>query len=114
MSIPVTFKERPSGESDPNVSTQPVEAVLAQDAGGKSETIQRDVDGILTTPAWDKNETNPIYEYSTFSGSTYRLTVGMTSLTPEGTTYVYEKHGYYTTGEKPWDNPQPRLSRATS
>ena len=66
--VPVNFKERPSLQVDPNAVTadgslvQPIQAVMATDAGGTEETIQRDADGILSTPPWDKNKMAPEYE----------------------------------------------------
>src|ERR1044072_3939947 len=69
LSIPNKFNERNSGQlNDPNAAYsngdagQPAEAVLATDASGKEETEQRDVDGEITPPAWDKNVNNAVYE----------------------------------------------------
>ena len=66
--VPTSFKERPTSQlNDPNATTadgsnatQPVQAVLATDAGGTEETIQRDADGILSTPPWDKNKVDSV------------------------------------------------------
>ncbi len=104
-SVPNVFRERPSAQSDPNipVSVQPVNAVVSQDAGGRESTVQRDVDGVLTTPAWDKNVISTEYEYR--DGA--QIMVSNTVETPEGTVYVYEKLGYYLNGgAKPWNDSQ--------
>lgn len=111
--IPNNFKERPSGQlSDPNAvigegsNVQPVQAVLASDASGQEETIQRDADGILTTPPWDKNKIESEYEtiVDSGTGTNYQVMKTNTVKTPEGTTYVYEKQGSYPSGVKPYDN----------
>lgn len=78
-SIPVNFKERPSTQlSDPNAVTadgsngsgaQPIAAVMATDSGGTEEVIQRDADGILSTPPWDKNKIESEYETIVDSGT---------------------------------------------
>ncbi len=102
--VPVEMVTRHSTEDDPNIATNPVEAVIASDAGGKAETIQRDVDGVLTTPPWDNNVMDAQYELVTSGGNVYTVLVSNTVKTPDGTTYVYAKKGYYTSGMKPWDD----------
>jgi RHS repeat-associated protein len=105
MSVPNNFKERPSAQlNDPNapMGVQPVAAVVATDASGNEETIQKDVDGILTTPPWDKNTITSTYEYDTLNGSIYQVLSGTTTTTPDGTVYVYGKHGFYVNGTQPY------------
>lgn len=109
FSVPTSFKERPSGEADPNAetatgaATQPAVAVTATSADGQQETIQRDVDGVLTTPPWDKNNNlNTQYEFVTLGGSTYQVTTHNETLTLDGTLYVYDKHGSYPSGTVPY------------
>jgi RHS repeat-associated protein len=111
-SVPVAFRERPSLQlDDPNaanalgVALQPVSAVLASDAGGKESTVQRDVDGILTTPPWDKNTSNPTYEFVTLNGQQYQVLIANKVTTPDGTVYYYYKRGSYPNGTKPWNDP---------
>lgn len=99
-SVPTNFKERPTSQTDdPHISStyEPVEAVVATDSSGYEETIQRDVDGILTTPPWDKNVMESDYEVVTNTNGTYRLLISNTLTTIEGTTYAYTKHGSYGT-----------------
>ncbi|MFI5385907.1 MAG: RHS repeat-associated core domain-containing protein [Fimbriimonadales bacterium] len=103
-SVPVNFKERPSAQTnDPNAemvngsAVQPPSAVVATDASGKEETEQRDVDGIITTPPWDKNTNDATYEYVTLSGNTYQVLTHNVTTTPDGTVYVYDKEGTYQT-----------------
>ncbi len=74
------------------------EGVIATDASGYEETIQRDVDGVMTTPPWDKNLTETVYEKKELPGGVWQIPVEMTVTTPEGTVYVYEAKGFY---EKP-------------
>ncbi|MBL8065833.1 MAG: RHS repeat-associated core domain-containing protein [Chthonomonadaceae bacterium] len=98
---PTQYRERPSTEIDPNVKTGPVEAVVATDAGGQTETLQRDADGILTGPAWDLNRHEPVYQY--ING--VRSMVSISTYTPEGSVYKYIKTGTYTGGgAKTWYN----------
>lgn len=110
LQVPVGFRERPpvvsggggnGGGNSPGANT-PVEAVTAVDASGLEETIQRDVDGILTTPPWDRNVTRPEYEIKkvTSGGNTtvYYIMVRNTVTTPEGTVFKYEKQGEYDQG----------------
>jgi RHS repeat-associated protein len=103
-SVPTGFKERnssqlddPAGMAQNGDSDQPAEAVLATDASGKEETEQRDVDGIITTPPWDKNTNNAVYEEVTLSGNTYKVLLSNDVTTPDGTVYHYEKKGNYGT-----------------
>ncbi len=104
-SIPTSFKERNSLENDPALAVQPVEAVVAVDAGGKAETIQRDVDGILTTQPWDSNVIDSVYEEVVQNGITYRILKSNTVRTVDGTTYNYQKMGSYTgQGTQVWNN----------
>ncbi len=106
-SVPVSFKERPAAQNDPRIldANEPVEAVIATDAGGMEETIQKDADGILTTPSWDKNRNVNEYETITVGTALYQILKRNVLTTPEGTVYVYEKKGTYPYGTKPWDNP---------
>jgi RHS repeat-associated protein len=105
-SVPVGMKRRPSQEIDPNIPSQPVEAVVVTDSDGKETTIQRDVDGMLTTPPWDKNEYETEYEYVTDSnGNLYWVLSSNKTMTPDGTVYQYEKKGSYINGgSQPWNN----------
>ncbi len=109
-SVPTNFKERPSAQVDPNAvygngssgntsATSPISAVLATDAGGTEETIQRDADGILSTPPWDKNKIDSVYEtIVAANGTNYQVMTTNTVNTPEGTVYVYQKQGAYING----------------
>jgi hypothetical protein len=104
-SVPVGMKRRPSSETDPNIPTQPVEAVVVTDSDGKETTIQRDVDGILTTPPWDKNEYETEYEYvNDGAGNLYWILKSNKTMTPDGTVYQYEKKGHFPNGSKPWND----------
>ncbi|ARU39992.1 hypothetical protein CCB80_02110 [Armatimonadetes bacterium Uphvl-Ar1] len=104
-SVPVGMKRRPSSETDPNIPTQPVEAVVVTDSDGKETTIQRDVDGILTSPPWDKNEYETEYEYvNDGAGNLYWILKSNKTMTPDGTVYQYEKKGHYPNGSKPWND----------
>ncbi|MGV3615282.1 MAG: RHS repeat-associated core domain-containing protein [Fimbriimonas sp.] len=98
-SIPTSFKERPSGDNDPRVAdaNEPVDAVVATDAGNFEEVIQKDVDGVLTTPPWDKNVIDSEYELVTHptTGAIYNILKKNVVKTPEGTVYHYSKHGAY-------------------
>jgi len=113
LSVPVTFKERPSAQlNDPNavsangkVAADPPVAVIATDAGGQEETIQKDVDGVLSTPPWDKNVIDTEYEWVTLGTDRYQVALRNTLTTTEGTVFVYEKKGSYTNGTRPWDDP---------
>src|SRR5579862_7545288 len=87
--VPSTFKELNPSEADPNVATQPAAAVTSTDASGRPETVQRDVDGVLTTQAWDNNVSNPTYRLVVQNGSVYQIQTGNTTTTPDGTTYTY-------------------------
>ena len=100
-SVPVQFKERPSNQvvPGPPSNTQPVEAVVTTDASGAETTVQRDVDGVLTTPPWDKNEIESEYEMVISGSSTYEVLVSSSVRTPEGTVYQYTKQGYYGSGQ---------------
>lgn len=103
-SVPSNFRERPTNQVDPNVESgsQPPAAVVATDASGKEETIQRDVDGVLTTPPSDKNKIDSEYETVDLSGTKYEVLSKNTVTTPEGTVYVYQKKGYYDSGMSTW------------
>lgn len=98
MAVPVNFKERPTGDADLRLANDPVEAVVTSDAGGQEETIQRDVDGVLTTPSWDHNIIDTTYEYVTVGTSTYQVAKSNTVTTIDGTVYKYSKHGSYVGG----------------
>lgn len=113
-SIPVNFKERPTAQVDPNIvfadgavtgtgGAQPIQAVLATDAGGTEETIQRDADGILSTPPWDKNKVASEYDSIVKpDGSVVQVMKRNWVNTPEGTVYLYEKQGEYSEGIRPY------------
>ncbi|MBS1727754.1 MAG: RHS repeat-associated core domain-containing protein [Armatimonadetes bacterium] len=116
-SVPTNFKERPPAQIDPNAvygngtsggssTSSPVTAVMATDSAGTEETIQRDADGILSTPPWDKNKIDSEYETKIVNGVNYQIMTKNYVNTPEGTVYVYEKEGDYgTAGVVPFDNP---------
>jgi YD repeat-containing protein len=105
-SVPTTFKERNAQEVDPNIAVQPAAAVTATDAGGKAETIQKDVDGVLTTPPWDTNLNTPTYQFTTFKGATYQVENTCVTTTVDGTTYTYAVEGSYVNGTLPWNAAQ--------
>jgi len=98
MTVPVNFKERPTGDSDLRLANSPVEAVVTTDAGGQEETIQRDIDGVLTTPSWDHNIIDTTYEYVTVGSAVYQIATKNTVTTIDGTVYKYGKHGSYPSG----------------
>jgi RHS repeat-associated protein len=105
-SVPVSFKEMSPADSDPNVAVQPTAAVTPVDAAGKAETVQKDVDGILTTPPWDNNVSNPTYQIVTQNGQIYQVQSGNTTTTPDGTVYTYSNEGSYLNGGiVPYSNP---------
>lgn len=108
-SVPTNFKEKPTAQLDPNMvyadgshgdssGTNPISAVVATDSGGTEETIQRDADGILSTPPWDKNKIDSEYETQIIGGVNYQIMKKNWVNTPEGTVYVYQKQGAYTGG----------------
>lgn len=66
------------------------EGIVTKDSSGKETKVQRDVDGILTTPPWDKNEIDCTYEKAEIDENVYELTKTMTVRTPEGTVYQYD------------------------
>jgi YD repeat-containing protein len=105
LAVPQSFKERPAGESDPNITTQPAAAIVTADSSGHQETIQKDADGILTTPPWDNNTHNNVYQWVNFGGQMYQILVSDTVVTTDGTSYVYQNLGTYPNGEVPWTNP---------
>ncbi|MBX7135764.1 MAG: hypothetical protein K1X67_24110 [Fimbriimonadaceae bacterium] len=76
------------------------EGVIAEDASGFQEQIQRDVDGILNAPAWDANVYESEIELDPDSEDEYWVNTSQTMTTPEGTVYVYEKYGEYDDGAK--------------
>ncbi|MBI1332266.1 MAG: hypothetical protein GC165_05250 [Armatimonadetes bacterium] len=105
-SVPTNFKERPSAQIDPNAvygngtsggssTSSPVTAVMATDSAGTEETIQRDADGILSTPPWDKNKIDSEYETQVIDGVNYQVMTHNYVNTPEGTVYEYQKEGWY-------------------
>lgn len=99
--VPVTIKERPSNQSRERGSgdvaiNEPVSAMLATDAAGTEETIQRDVDGIMMPPAWDQNVIETVYETLVLdTDEVYQIAKSQTVTTPEGTVYSYVKQGEY-------------------
>ncbi len=104
MSVPVSYKERPSAQvNDPNapVGIQPTAAVVATDSAGTEETIQKDVDGMLSTPPWDKNTTEPTYVPVVMGTNTYQILSATKTKTLDGTVYSYTVHGSYTNGIQP-------------
>ncbi len=100
-STPVRMKRRPVNQAtvEPIAGQEPVDAFLAQDAGGTEETVERDVDGILTPPGWDAN----VYEGANwvFAHGQWDLQ-GVTVITPEGTRNRYETRGEYVGGTQDW------------
>ncbi|MBX7131506.1 MAG: RHS repeat-associated core domain-containing protein [Fimbriimonadaceae bacterium] len=116
-SAPVTMFDRPlkvpvRGVSDTYSGGVPLtEGVIAEDAGGFQEHIQRDVDGILSTPPWDSNVISSVLEFDEDSGKEYWMTTSNVMTTPEGSIYEYEKVGSYTNGGSysPWDTSNPQL-----
>ncbi|HZH97548.1 MAG TPA: DUF6531 domain-containing protein, partial [Fimbriimonadaceae bacterium] len=96
-SVPTMFKERAIGQTDPRDANTPVDAVVATDASGYEEVIQKDVDGVLTTPPWDKNVHEPKYEVVTNTNGTFWVLTENTTRTAEGTVYVYQKKGHFGT-----------------
>jgi RHS repeat-associated protein len=97
-SVPTTYKERAPLETDPNVSAQPVEAVTAEDASGRQETIQKDADGVLSPAAWDQNQSVTQYQAVVQNGSSYQVMSSQTMTTPDGTVYQYVAEGSYLNG----------------
>jgi RHS repeat-associated protein len=112
-SVPVNFKERHSAQLDDanavsgaGTLAQPPEAVVATDASGHEETIQKDADGILSTPPWDKNTIETEYETTVVGAAVYQLMTKNVVRTPEGAQYVYTKRGVYNNGgSRPWNQP---------
>ncbi|HXH60066.1 MAG TPA: DUF6531 domain-containing protein, partial [Fimbriimonadaceae bacterium] len=105
-STPTRIRQKSTPEGDPNSSVSPVSGMVVTDASGQEETVQRDVDGIITSPAWDKNLYNPVYEKIETANGTEWILVSNQVLTPEGTIYQYEKEGAYTNGGvRPWYDP---------
>jgi RHS repeat-associated protein len=106
-SIPVNFKERPTGQ-DMNGgaldANEPVEAVMATDAQGTESTLQRDLDGVIMGPDWDTNVNESEYANVEANNSVYRILVKNTVTTVEGTKYEYEVKGRYPNGVKDRDN----------
>ncbi|MBX7134468.1 MAG: RHS repeat-associated core domain-containing protein [Fimbriimonadaceae bacterium] len=105
-STPLKMFDRPINEvfntttdtiPNPQVVT---EGVIAEDASGFQEQIQRDVDGILNAPAWDANVYESEIELDPDSEDEYWVNTSQTMTTPEGTVYVYEKYGEYDDGAK--------------
>jgi len=84
--------------------SEPVEAIVSTDAAGKETTVQRDVDGVLTTQPWDKNEIESDYDMVTSGGNVYEVLVSNKVLTPEGTIYEYTKQGEYASGQYEFNN----------
>ncbi len=105
LSVPTTYKERSPLETDPNVTTQPIDAVVAEDASGKQETIQKDADGCLSAAAWDQNQTSTQYQSVVSGTSVYQIALSQTTTTPDGTVYQYLAEGSYTNGTTPYNNP---------
>jgi RHS repeat-associated protein len=101
--VPAQFRERHSLQDDLRLTSveEPVEAVIATDAAGYEVTMQRDVDGIITPPAWDPNVIETQYERVQFEGAFYDVAVAQKATTPEGTVYTYAKQGYFEGGSYP-------------
>lgn len=106
LSIPASYKERPVGQEDPKMpdANEPVDAVIAVDASGFEETIQRDVDGVLTQPPSNKNKTESDHELVYVGDMPQWVLTRNVVVTPEDTTYVYEKLGDYVGGSRPYNN----------
>jgi len=90
----------PQGQPDPS---EPTEGVVSEDASGLQSVIQRDVDGVLSPPAWDKNKVDAVYVKRIVDGEPITFTDNVTVTTPEGTVYYYDEFGYV---------PHPNVSGA--
>lgn len=110
-SVATFMRERPTQQHDPNamyadgLHVDPLQAATVTSADGQEETVQRDVDGVLTTPPWDKNcNLETTYEVVVGAdGNTYKLMATNETATPDGTVYHYSKHGTYLNGGTiPW------------
>ena len=123
--VPTNVSEQPVKEYDPNAAspsgnhaetgtgavgkeaqTSPIQGVTVTDAGGTAETIQKDVDGVLTTPPWDDNVSNAVYQFVVFGGSVYQILLSNTTTTIDGTSYVYAAEGNYPSGKLPYNSAQ--------
>lgn len=99
-SVASDVTERPKTQNVQISSGTPVEAVMMTDASGQINEVQRDVDGILTPPAWDLNIHEPEYETLVHNGVVERKLIKLKTTTPEGTVYEYESKGEYPNGTK--------------
>ena len=133
-SVPINMTEQPPKEFNPNavgpngkqgesgsggagsVDTSPVQGVTVTDAGGTAETVQKDVDGVLTTPPWDDNVCNATYQFVNLNGSYYQVLLSDITTTIDGTQYTYTCEGSYPNGTLPYNaaqmNPAPAPSAA--
>ncbi|MBA3725794.1 MAG: RHS repeat-associated core domain-containing protein [Armatimonadetes bacterium] len=98
-SMPVTFVEKPATARQPAIwENYPddfiTEGVVTEDAGGLQTVVQRDVDGYLSPPAWDKNKVDVVYAKRMFNGQLRSYIDNLTVTTPEGTVYYYDEFGY--------------------
>jgi len=124
-SVPTNMTEQPPKEYDPNsvgpngnkgetgsggvgslASTSPVQGVTVTDAGGTAETVQKDVDGVLTTPPWDDNVSNAVYQIVSMGGSYYQVLLSNVTTTIDGTQYTYGLEGSYPNGTLPYNSSQ--------
>ncbi|MBS1723106.1 MAG: RHS repeat-associated core domain-containing protein [Armatimonadetes bacterium] len=102
-STPVSFHMRNSAQANTNsdfAPKEPLYAAISIDASGETETVQRDVDGILTNPAWDRNLNECTWGLN--SSGVMELQQVVTTA-PEGTVYTYTNVGYYDGGVQPWN-----------
>lgn len=106
LSTPQTMMDQHSSEVDPNSPFAAAPAtVVSEDASGEKTTHQRDLDGVITSPPWDKNLYKPDYEIQTDGGVTKYILKSNQTLTPDGTEMTYEPLGVYAGGMVPWDQP---------
>ena len=89
-------KVQPGYEPEPPTSPAQwlTEGMISEDASGLQTIIQRDVDGVLTPPAWDKNKVDTEYVDRIVDGKVIQFTDHITVTTPEGTVYYYDELGY--------------------
>ena len=100
-SVPVKVTEKPmtaqqpgSPHWGPSGTSEPTEGVISEDASGRQNVVQRDVDGFLSPPAWDKNKVEVVYDNRLVNGVERRYTDHVTITTPEGTIYYYDEFGF--------------------
>ena len=101
-SVPVRMQEKELDDKQPGYEPEALtlpaqwltEGVVAEDASGRQNIITRDVDGVLTPPAWDKNKVETEYVDRVVGGEVIQFTDHITVTTPEGTVYYYDELGY--------------------